>query len=112
MKNILVATLLTFGALTLNAADKSSNTQIVQLSVTEKGFVPDKINVKSGTHVILKVTRKTDSTCATQIKISEKKIKLDLPLNKEVIVDVGTLEKGKIRFACGMDMITGFIISE
>lgn len=111
MKSILIVALLAFGALTVNAADKTA-AQIVQLTVTEKGFVPDKISVKPGTHVILKVTRKTDSTCATQIKISEKKIKKDLPLNKEVSIDVGTLEKGKIGFACGMDMISGFIVVE
>lgn len=112
MKNILVVAFLTFGALIVNAADKTATPQVVQLSVTEKGFVPDKISVKPGTHVILKVTRKTDSTCATEIKISEKKIKKELPLNKEVSVDVGMLEKGKIGFACGMDMITGFIVVE
>ena len=111
MKNILAITILSLMTFTATAADKAA-TQVVQLSVTEKGFVPDKINVKPGTHVILKVTRKTDSTCATQIKISEKKIKQDLPLNKEVIVDVGTLGKGKIGFACGMDMISGFIVAE
>ena len=71
-----------------------------------------KISVKPGTHVILKVTRKTDSTCATEIKITEKKIKKDLPLNKEVSADVGVLEKGQIKFACGMNMITGYIIAE
>ncbi len=112
MKNILAVILFAFAALTVNTADATESTQVIQLSVTEKGFVPDKINVKPGTHVILKVTRKTDSTCATQIKIPEKKIKKDLPLNKEVSIDVGILEKGKIGFACGMDMVTGFIIAE
>jgi plastocyanin domain-containing protein len=111
MKNILVASLLSLGSFALHAADKAA-AQVVQLSVTEKGFEPDKISVKPGTHVILKVTRKTDSTCATQIKISEKKIKQDLPLNKEVSIDIGTLEKGKIGFACGMDMVSGFIVVE
>lgn len=112
MKNILFAALLALGSLTLNAADKTDLAQVIQLSVTEKGFVPDKIKVKPGTHVILKVTRKTDSTCATQIKISEKKIKEELPLNKEVSIDLGTLEKGKIGFACGMDMVSGIIVVE
>ena len=58
------------------------------------------------------MTRKTDQTCATQIKITEKNIKKDLPLNKEVSIDIGTLQKGDIRFACGMDMVTGHIIAE
>lgn len=108
MKNILAAVILIFSVLTVSASDKT-NKQVVSLSVTEKGFEPDQINVKPGTHVILKVTRKTNATCAMQIKISEKKIKKDLPLNQEVSVDVGILQKGKITFACGMDMITGYI---
>ena len=111
MKNILAISILSLMTLTATATEINPS-QVIQLSVTEKGFQPDKISVKPGTHVILKVTRKTDLTCATQIKISEKKIKQDLPLNKEVSVDVGTLEKGKIKFSCGMDMISGFITVE
>lgn len=111
MKNILVITILSLIALIANANDKTI-TQIIQVSVTEKGFEPDKINVKPGTYVILKVTRKTESTCATEIKISEMKLKKDLPLNKEVSIDVGIIKKGKIKYACGMNMITGFLIVE
>lgn len=86
--------------------------QNITLQVTEKGFEPNKLNVKPGTHVVLKITRKTDVTCATQVKIKEKKINAELPLNKEVSVDVGVLKKGDIKFACGMDMISGHIIVE
>ncbi len=111
MKNVLIILILCLTTLTANATDKEK-IQTINLSVTEKGFVPNKMSVKPGTHVILKVTRKTDSTCATEIKISEKKIKKDLPINKEVTVDIGVLEKGKIRFACAMDMISGFLIVE
>ncbi len=111
MKNVLTILILCLMTLTANATDKEK-IQTINLSVTEKGFVPNKMSVKPGTHVILKVIRKTDSTCATEIKISEKKIKKDLPINKEVTVDIGVLEKGKIRFACAMDMISGFLIVE
>ena len=111
MKNIFAIMVLCLMALTATAADKEK-IQTINLSVTEKGFVPDKISVKPGTYVILKVIRKTDSTCATEIKIAEKKIKKDLPFNKEITVDIGVLEKGKIRFACAMDMISGFIVVE
>lgn len=84
--------------------------QNVELSVTEKGFEPNQINVKPGEPVTLKVTRKTDSTCATAIQIPAKNIKKDLPLNKVVSIDLGKLEKGEIRFACGMDMVSGIIL--
>ncbi len=84
--------------------------QNVTLQVTEKGFEPSEIKVKPGSHVVLKITRKTETTCANEIVIKEKKIKKDLPLNKEISVDVGVLSKGDIRFACGMNMISGHII--
>lgn len=87
-------------------------TQEIQLKVTATGFEPSEIKVKPGTHLILKVTRTTDETCATQIKVTEKKLKKDLPLNKEVIVDLGTLKKGDVKFACGMDMVSGHIVVE
>ena len=87
-------------------------TQEIPLKVTSDGFEPSEIKVKPGTHVILKVTRTTDQTCATQIKVTEKKLKKELPLNKEVIVDLGTLKKGDVKFACGMDMISGHVVAE
>ena len=96
---------------TAAVAAPKSETQNVTLSVTEKGFEPNSIDVKPGVPVILKITRKTDATCATQIQIPSKKIKKDLPLNKEVSVEVGKLEKGEIRFACGMNMMEGKIIA-
>lgn len=85
-------------------------TQEIQLKVTATGFKPSEIKVKPGTHLILKVTRTTDETCATQIKVIEKKLKKDLPLNKEVSVDLGVLKEGDVKFACGMDMISGHVI--
>jgi len=96
---------------TVHAAE-SSKTQIVNLSVTEKGFEPSSINIKAGEVVTLNVTRKTDSTCATAIQIPSKKIKRDLPLNKPVSIDLGILEKGEIRFACGTNMVSGVILTQ
>lgn len=54
--------------------------------------------------VTFKITRKTDSTCATQIQIPAKKSKKELSFTKTVSVDLRKLDKGEIRFACGMDM--------
>ena len=103
-----IITLLAFLAFNVFAADKVA-TQTVDLTVTEKGFQPSTLDVGAGKAVTLKITRKTDDTCATKIVIASKKIKKDLPLNKTVTVELGKLEKGEIRFACGMDMITGII---
>jgi plastocyanin domain-containing protein len=100
--------LLTFSMLLSGfAMAKPATPQTVDLAVTENGFEPASVNVKANTRVTLKITRKTDSTCATQIQIPAKNIKTDLPLNKTVTVELGKLEKGEIRFGCGMDMMAG-----
>jgi plastocyanin domain-containing protein len=105
---LIFAALLTMSASGF-AAEKMEK-QTVNLSVTEKGFEPSSIDVKPGVPVVLKVTRKTDATCATQVQIPSHKIKRDLLLNKEVSIEIGKLEKGEIRFACGMNMLEGKII--
>ncbi|OYZ21745.1 MAG: hypothetical protein B7Y39_08555 [Bdellovibrio sp. 28-41-41] len=109
MKKIFIALV---AILNLQIAYAKDKPQTISLSVTENGFEPSEIKVKPGTHVILKVTRKTDQTCATEIQIKEKKIKQKLDKDKVATVDIGTLQKGDIRFACGMDMISGHIIAE
>jgi plastocyanin domain-containing protein len=106
--SVLLITLL-LGLSTAQAASPAQSKEI-QLQVTEKGFEPRQIDVKPGTDVTLKVTRKTDSTCATAISIPSKKIKKDLPLNQPVSIALGKLNKGEIRFACGMDMMSGQIM--
>ena len=107
MKMFVCAMLLT---LNLHPTLAHAKDQIVDLQVTEKGFEPNSVDVKPGVPVVLKVIRKTDSTCATQIKIKSKNIEKNLPLNKPVTIALGKLDKGEVRFACGMDMVTGNII--
>ncbi len=81
--------------------------QVVNINSTAEGFEPNKIYVSSQTPVILKVTRTSDQTCGTEIVIKEKKINQKLPLNETVIINLGLLKKGEIKFACAMNMIKG-----
>ena len=99
-------------ALVLNVtpAVARSATQVIDVKVTEKGFEPSTIEAKPGSSVTLKIMRTTNLTCATQIRIQSANIKMDLPLNKSVTINLGKLDKGEIRFGCGMDMITGHLI--
>lgn len=91
-----------------NAFSKQNQAQEkISIEVTDKGFVPSMIDVKPGTEVTLEVTRKTDETCSKEIQVPSKKIKLALPLNQKVIVALGKLEAGEIRFGCGMNMMEG-----
>jgi plastocyanin domain-containing protein len=88
-------------------AAEATKEEVINIEVTEDGFQPKSINVKPNVPVTLKIIRKTDSTCSTQITIPSMKIKKELPLNQPVIVAIGKLEKGEIRFGCGMNMMDG-----
>lgn len=107
MKHLILVLLFVAGG-TVFAAEKTT----VNVQVTDKGFEPAEIKVKPGTHVVLKVTRKTESTCATEVVVKEKSIKTDLPLNKEISIDVGIVKKGETKFSCAMEMITGHIVAQ
>ena len=102
--------LATLGLFSGSAFSAQGKQQVVEIQVTEKGFEPATVDVKPGTDVTLKITRKTNSTCATQVKIQNKNIKKDLPLNQPISISLGRLDKGEVRFDCGMDMITGQIL--
>jgi plastocyanin domain-containing protein len=101
-----------FAASTALAADKpaASAPQVVKLEVTSAGFVPAEVTVKKGLPVKLEVTRRTARTCATELVLKDKNIKLDLPLDKTVSVSFTPDKSGKLRYACAMDMIAGVIV--
>lgn len=81
----------------------------VSLTVTDNGFEPSKVKAKKGEKVRLVVTRKTDSTCAKEIVIKDHGINRPLPLDKPVTVEFVPAKSGEIRYACGMDHISGVV---
>jgi plastocyanin domain-containing protein len=81
----------------------------VQMQVTEDGYVPAKIKANKGEKLRLVITRKTDRTCAREIVIKEAGINTKLPLDKTVTVELTPKKSGELKYACGMDMITGVI---
>ena len=84
--------------------------RVVQMTVTEDGFVPAEIAVKKGEPLKLVITRKTNKTCATEIVIKDYGIDAKLPLDKAVEVTFTPTKAGKVRYACGMDMISGTLV--
>lgn len=107
MKTLAMIAILVLGFQTHAAETKTDaeKEQVVELSVTDHGFEPKTVDVKPGIPVTLKITRKSEMTCATEIVIPEKKINTPLPLNQTVEVKIGKLKKGEIRFGCGMNMM-------
>ncbi len=82
----------------------------VEMKVTEDGFVPSKVKALKGEKLRLVVTRTTERTCAKEIVVKSHAINQPLPLGKAVTVELTPKASGEIRYACGMDMISGVIL--
>jgi plastocyanin domain-containing protein len=84
----------------------------IAVTVTEKGFEPDGIKVKKGTPYTFTFTRKTDSTCAKEVVMQlggGKSIEKKLPLDEAVTFEATFADAGDLKYACGMDMVTGTV---
>ncbi|HET8540210.1 MAG TPA: cupredoxin domain-containing protein [Anaeromyxobacter sp.] len=81
----------------------------VEMAVTEDGFVPSKIKANKGEKLRLIVTRKTERTCATEIVVPGHGIDQKLPLNQPVTVELTPKASGEIRYACGMNHVSGVV---
>lgn len=81
----------------------------IKMEVTGDGFVPARIKAQKGEKVRLLVTRKTDRTCATDIVVKDQGIKVALPLDKQVTVDLVAKKSGEIQYACAWGHIRGVI---
>jgi len=60
----------------------------------------------------LVVTRTTDQTCAKELVIKNPAVRKELPLNKPVTIELTPEKGGEIRYACGMDMISGVLLMD
>ena len=116
----LLATFVTFALLGSACADKKKESappppaaaKRFDVSVTEKGFEPDKLAVPAAQPVTLVFTRKTDQTCAKKVVVElgdGKKEERDLPLDKPVEIAATFAKPGQLRWACGMDMLSGVL---
>jgi plastocyanin domain-containing protein len=54
----------------------------------------------------------TDRTCVTELVIKDRNIRQALPLKRAVEIRLGPEKAGKLRFACGMDMVSGTLVVE
>ena len=102
---LLIAVLGVLGCASRSAPARQSDGAIA-IAVTEKGFEPAVVRVPAGK------TRKTERTCVTEIVIAEENVKRDLPLGQPVEISFTPTRAGEIRYACGMDMLSGRVIVE
>lgn len=87
------------------SAKTADGARIIEMAVTENGYEPTPIRVKKGEPLVLRITRKTDKTCATEIVIKDTNINTKLPLNETVDVAWTPEKSGQIKFGCAMGMM-------
>ena len=84
----------------------------IQVTVTDMGFQPKDVTIPKGHAAVLVITRKTDSTCATEALFTETGKKYDLPLNTPVRIDLTGVSPGTLHYACAMNMEKGTVTIE
>jgi hypothetical protein len=77
-----------------------------------RGRELDGRSVRKGEPVKLVVTRMTDKTCAKEIVIKDQGLREALPMGKALTLSFTPQKSGEIRYACGMDMISGVLVVE
>ncbi len=83
----------------------------VPIDVVQDGYSPDRIPGKPGEKLVLVFTRKVDGHCYEELKAPDGKV-VALPKNKPVEIPVTVPQDGEVKFACGMDMLTGVVVAE
>ena len=88
---------------------QADGTRSIPINVNDEGFDPSKITAKPGEKLELVFTRRTKSTCGSQVKVADGPL-TDLPIDKPVTIAVTAPPSGQLAFACGMDMMTGVVV--
>ena len=116
MKKIFLTLMLFFGfAAVAGHADgkeeKHPHVHPVKVEIGKKGFKSEKpLNFKKGEEIVLDITRTTKKTCMTEIQHPKTKKTVELPLNKETRINLGSYTEAKeIKLLCGMNMTAGVV---
>ena len=84
----------------------------VAIEVTDEGFVPAVVTLPKGKPATLVFTRKIEETCAKEVIFTASGEKHDLPLKQPVRVTLPAERPDTMDYACGMNMLTGKVVSE
>ncbi len=93
------------------SAQASDGIQSIDITV-DGGYSPDQIVVQAGQAVKLNFLRRDPSSCLEQIILPDFNKAIDLPLNREVTVEVLPEKAGNYTFHCGMNMFRGTMTAE
>lgn len=89
--------------------DEEPVQQTIEIKVTASGYSPNRIQVRKGVPVTLKLIGVDAYSCAAAFRIPSLGIKKNLQANETQIVTFTPEKTGKIPFSCSMGMYSGVI---
>jgi plastocyanin domain-containing protein len=89
------------------AASTADGQQVVMITASTGSYSPENVQVRSGVPTTLVVKSDNAQGCVRSFVIrDEQKI---LPVKGETRIDLGVLQPGRLDYACGMGMYTGYL---
>ena len=91
------------------ARHSAGGAQEVEVEV-RSSYVPDRIEAEAGRPIRIRFRRDDPNPCTAQVVFPDFGIVKDLPLGREVAVEVSPPQPGEYEFHCGMNMVRGKLI--
>jgi plastocyanin domain-containing protein len=89
--------------LAMGCAAGGGKSNVVRVTVTDKGFEPEYVTVERGKPATLIITRKVDPTCADQAVFVSSGQTFALPLNVPVSIPIETATAETLDYRCTME---------
>ncbi|MCK9929938.1 sulfite exporter TauE/SafE family protein [Frankia sp. Mgl5] len=92
-----------------SAASTVDGRQTVEITADADSYSPGNVQVQAGVPTTLVVHSDNAQGCIRSFVIPDRDVEKVLPVEGDTAIDLGALEPGKLRYACGMGMFTGVI---
>ena len=94
------------------AGSSPGTPSVVRVDVTDAGFTPATTQVRKGQPVVVVFARNAEQTCATDVVFPALHRGYDLPLHKEVRVELSAADIGDtLRFNCSGEVLHGQLVA-
>lgn len=96
---------------TVPASAAAQEARTVEITVTDRGYEPSRIELREGEPVRLVFHQEAKSSCAHSVKSDELGLETtELPEGETTVVELTPEESGEFTFACGMGMLKGTLV--
>lgn len=92
-----------------SAASTADGRQTVEITARADSYSPGNVRARAGLPTTLVVHSDNVRGCIQSFVIPDRDVEKILPPQGDTTIDLGVLEPGQLRYACGMGMYTGLI---